>query len=241
MINNRVIVNRPTTGWGGLATWGKGTVTPAAAQAARITGGHPKMTITAEGGFAMVVPYAPSTSNHEGIAPDFAVVPRGGRKPLLLESAESLESMSFDLILGHFSPNQSVEGALGKIRRLAESGARMRVKLDSSTSSGQWRITAFSYQVLGRQHGTNAVTRAVCSVTFTRVSDPVVAVGPVSGGKGGKGPKQRPKFYVWKRGDSLASVADRFYGTDKAWRKIAKANKIRDSRTIKPGDKLRLP
>lgn len=226
MIN--VIVARP--GSGGAA----------ATQRARTASGHPKMTIVAEGGVAMVVPYAPSSSNHEGIAPDFAVVPRGGRKPLLLESAESLESMSFDLILGKFSPNESVAHDLNTLIKLAESGARMRVKLDASTSRGKWRMTAFTYQVLGRQHGTNAVTRAVCSVTFSEVSDPVVAVGPLSGGKNGKGGK-RPKFYVWKRGDSLASVADRFYGTDKAWRKIAKANKIRDSRTIKPGDKLRLP
>lgn len=209
-------------------------------QRRRTASGHLKMVIAAEGGVALVVPYAPTTSSHGGIAPEFMNVPRGGRRPLLLRGAESLETMSFELILGHFDPQQSCASDLNTLRGLADSGARMKVKLDAVASRGQWRMTSFDYQVLGRQHGTNQPTRAVCNVTFTRVSDPVVSVGPVSGGaKGGKG--KRPKFYTWKKGDKLPEVAKRFYGDTKAWRKIADANKIRDPKNIKPGRKLRLP
>lgn len=211
-----------------------------AAQRRRTASGHPKMVITAEGGIAMVVPYAPTTSTHGGIAPEFVTVPRGGRKPLLLQAAESLETMSFELILGHFDPQQSCAPDLNRLRELADSGARMRAKLDDAASHGQWRMTSFDYQVLGRQHGTNQPTRAVCNVTFTRVSDPVVSVGPVSGGaKGGKG--KRPKFYKWKKGDKLVEIAKRFYGDTKAWRKIADANKIKHPNRIKPGTRIRLP
>lgn len=229
---NSVVVGRPNYTGSGAA----GRV-----QAIRSAGGHPKMTIVAEGAQAFVVPYAPSESQHDGLAGEWVVVARGGRRPLLLSGGKGLEQMSFDLILGHFSPNQPVTSDLNGLIRLAESGARMKVTLDSRTGAGQWRMTAFSYQIVGRQHGTNEPTRAVCSVTFQRVSDPIKFTGPVNGGAGGGKGGDRPRFYVFKKGDTLQAIAKRFYGDTKYWRRIADANKIRDPRKVKVGQKLRLP
>jgi len=225
---NTVVVGRPNT------------AAPGRAGRTRTASGHPKMTIVAEGARAFVVPYAPAETSHEGLTGEWTVVTRGGRRPLLLRGGKGLEQMSFDLILGHFSPQEAVTDDLNGLVDLAESGARMKVTLDSRTSSGQWRMTAFSYQVLGRQHGTNEPTRVVCSVTFQRVSDPIKFTGPVNGGAAG-GADNRPRFYVVKKGDTLQSIAKRFYGDTKYWRRIADANKIRDPRKVKVGQKLRLP
>lgn len=204
---------------------------------------HPKMQIVAEGKKAFTVPYAPRETTHDGFVPVFTTVDRGGREPLLLRAGGTLETMSFELTLGHTDWNQSIETALKQLTELAQSGARMRVKLDDPSGSKRWRLTSFSYNVTMRQQGTNAATRATAQLTFTAASDPVVEVGPVSGGKkGGKSDDGKwPKFYVFKKGDTLHSVANKFYGDPSQWSVIADANQIRNPKTIKPGRKLRIP
>lgn len=208
---------------------------------------HPKMEIVVEGGTAFTVPYAPRETTLENIAPRFDVIDRGGREPLLLRSADSLPTMNMELVLAYPDPHRSVEPSLTALRQLAKSGKRLRVKLDSTSGGHRWRLTGFTQQVLARQPGTNAPTRALCTLTFTAASDAVVEVGPVSGGHngGGKGgkddDKNRPKFYVVKKGDTLQSIAERFYGKASYWRGIADVNNIRDPRKLKVGLKLTLP
>lgn len=203
--------------------------------------GNPKMQIIAEGGKTFTVPYAPREGTLTGVAPVFDNIGRGGRSPLLLRSGDSLEEYSFELIVAYPDPQQSVEDELEKLRDMAESGKRMAVRLNPTTARKQWRITGFSQQTIGLVHGTNDASRALVSLTLTQASDAAVNVGPLSGGKGGDGDKDRPKFYTFKKGDTLQEIAKRFYGKASAWQKIADANKIRDPKKIKVGTKLRLP
>lgn len=205
---------------------------------------HPKMLIIAEGRDPFEVPFAPRATSTDGIAPTFTTIDRAGREPLLVRTAGGLEVVTFELILGHRNPNKSVAKALADLRAIAGSGKRMRIKFDSRMAQKRWRLTGFTEQVLGRQHGTNEPTRAVCQFTFTEASDPVVGVGPVSGGHqggGGGDDKKWPKFYVFKKGDTLHAIARKFYGDPPLWKHIADANKIRDPKKIKVGTKLRIP
>lgn len=204
---------------------------------------HPKMKIVPEGGDPFTVPYAPRDSQSDDLVPTWATVPRGGQAPLLLRSGGRLPTMSFDLVFGHPDPRRSIERELARLRRLAASGKRFRVRLDATSAAHRWRLTGFSQTILARQHGTNEPTRAICSLTFTAASDSVVQVGPVTGGSkgGGRDHDKRPKFYVVKKGDTLQGIAKRFYGEASYWRRIADANKIRDPKKVKVGLKLRLP
>lgn len=204
---------------------------------------HPKMRIVAEGRAPFEVPYAPRETQSDGFVPQFTVVDRPGREPLLIRTGGALQSMSFELVLGHLNPNQSVEKPLKQLRALAGSGKRMRIKFDDLMAGKRWRLTGFTEHVTMRQHGTNQPTRAVCSFVFTEASDPVVAVGPVSGGHqgGGKDDKKWPKFYVVKKGDTLQAIARKFYGGTEGWKDIADANKIRKPKALKVGEKLRIP
>lgn len=237
----RPSVRRPIPGGGGL---------PPRTQPRRKR--HPKMKIVPEGGDPFVVPYAPRESSMDGVVPSWSTVERGGRDPLLLRAGSQLETMSFDLVFGHPDPQDSIEEELKRLRKLAGSGNRFRVKLDATSAARLWRLTGFTQTVVSRQRGTNEPTRALCSLTFTAASDAVVQVGPVSGGakgggkggdgKGGKGKKDEiPKFYVVKKGDTLSAIAKRFYGETSFWRRIADANKIRDPRKLKVGTRLTLP
>lgn len=202
---------------------------------------HPKMKIVPQGGDPFVVPYAPRGSQTDALVPTWATVDRGGQTPLLLRSGRQLPTMSFDLIFGHPDHRRSIEKELGQLRKLAKSGKLMRVKLDTTSAAYRWRLTGFQQTIVSRQQGTNEPTRAVCAVTFTVASDSVVQVGPVSGGSKGDKKDDLPKFYVVKKGDTLQSIAKRFYGKASAWRHIADFNKIRDPKKVKVGTKLRLP
>jgi hypothetical protein len=59
---------------------------------------------------------------------------------------------------------------------------------------------------------------------------------PVGGRPQGKKP-----FYIVKKGDTLRKISAKMYGSQKWWRDIAKANKIRDPKKLKRGRKLRIP
>lgn len=59
--------------------------------------------------------------------------------------------------------------------------------------------------------------------------------------KGDKGRTTTKKLYTVKKGDTLSGIAQRELGDSKRWREIADANDIRDPRSIKVGQKLRLP
>lgn len=204
---------------------------------------HPKMTIVTEDGDAFTVPYAPRETTLDGVVPTWATADRGGRAPLLLRSGNGLPQITFDLIFGYANPQRSVERQLGELRKLAKSGKRMRVNLDPTTTANLWRMTGFTQQTVARQYGTNKPTRALCSLTFQKASDAVVAVGPVSGGakKKGDNDKKRPRFHTWRKGDTLVKVAVRYYGEAAVWRHIADANNIRNPKNIKVGRRLILP
>jgi hypothetical protein len=215
---------------------------------ARLGPSHPKMQLIVEGGQVFTVQYAPRDSVLDGVAPTFASVDRGGRRPLLLEAGGTLETLSYDLILGYRDPQASIEQLLGDLYAIAKSGKRLQVKLDPTAGRHTWRITQFSQNIIARQHGTNHATRAVCTVQMTEVSDPVREVGPLSGGHSGGGssgggtrPIKNPTHYVVKKGDTLQSIAKHFYGKTSYWRKIADLNKIRDPKKLKVGQKLKLP
>lgn len=230
--------SRGGRGGGGGGGGGSAVVAPAPT-----TESHPKMEIVAEGGVAFVVPYAPRETTTEGFGPVWQTVTRGGRKPLLLEAGQGLPVMSFQLIIGYPDWNASIEDILSDLQELAESGSRMKVRLDGTTARFRWRMTKYSQQVLARQHGTNDATRAICDFEFTVVSDPATMSGPASGGaKGGKG-GDKLKFYIVKKGDTLQSIAamKRVYGDASKWRKLADANKIRDPKKLKVGTRLRIP
>lgn len=49
------------------------------------------------------------------------------------------------------------------------------------------------------------------------------------------------KSFVFRRGDSLASIASQVYRDPALWREIARASKIQDPRRIPPGTVLTLP
>ena len=50
-----------------------------------------------------------------------------------------------------------------------------------------------------------------------------------------------PRRHIYKKGETLRGLAQKYYKDASKWKKIADANKIRDPRNIKPGTSLRIP
>ncbi|MFZ2955406.1 MAG: LysM domain-containing protein [Candidatus Ozemobacteraceae bacterium] len=47
--------------------------------------------------------------------------------------------------------------------------------------------------------------------------------------------------YVVQKGDTMAKISKKVYGTTKKWKKIAEANKIKDPKALKVGKTLKIP
>jgi hypothetical protein len=56
-----------------------------------------------------------------------------------------------------------------------------------------------------------------------------------------KEPGTDQDFYVVKKGDTLQSIAAHVYGDANKWERIAEANKIKNPRKLKVGDRLKIP
>lgn len=67
------------------------------------------------------------------------------------------------------------------------------------------------------------------------------AAAAASAAKKGGGAATKGKTYIVKQGDTLMSIAAHELGKASRWTEIAKLNDIRDPRSIKPKQRLRLP
>lgn len=207
---------------------------------------HPKMQIRTERGLKVTLPYAPVEMETSGLAPTFTEAERPGRSPLLLRASDRAPVISFEFFLGSRDLQKSIEPELKILRGIADSEDRAILSYGPS-EGGLFRITSFGYTVSQRQQGTNAITRATVAATFTRAVDVDLHNGPASGGAKGKGgknddnKKNAVKHYVVKKGDTLQSIAHKFYKDTSKWRKIADANHIKHPKKLKVGKKLVIP
>lgn len=201
----------------------------------------PKATLIPEDGPVFTLPYAPRGTSLGGWAKTFSQQDRPGRKPLNTLDGGTLETLSFDVFLGYRDHQTSVEPLLGALERLAGSGKRITIAGLSPRERGPWRLTDASVSGDTRQQGTNAITRATVSLTFTEASDANPKLGPVHGGKKTTKTVKKAKKYTIKKGDTLKKIATKFYGSPDGWKAIAKANKIKTPDKLKVGSVITIP
>lgn len=201
---------------------------------------HPTAQLKA-GNRVLSLPYAPRGAALGGWAAPWSTLERPGRKPAVVRDGDNLATLNLTVYLGHADHQQTVEGYLTTLRNIAKAGDRIILAGLSPNERGPWRLEDVSVDASLRQQGTNHITRATVSLSFVEAVDPNPRLGPVKGGKKRKKGIKKATTHVVKKGDTLRKLANRYYGEPNEWRRIAKANKIKDPTKLKVGRKLRIP
>lgn len=214
---------------------------------------HPKAALVLEDGRRFEIPYAPVETELGGVAPSFESTPRPGRKLLLQQTGKGQRVLAYTLVLGYPDHQQPIENELHELRDISRSGSRLRFQYAAS-EGGWWIITDYSQRSLLRQHGTNAITRAEVTLTLTEAVSAAPKVGPLTGGArsapapakgsddaGATGSSTGSRRYTVRSGDTLFTIAQRFYGDGSKWPTVATANNITNPRTLRVGRELTIP
>ena len=200
-------------------------------------------------------PFGPQVFTATGFAPTYETVARPGRYPLLLRSGNSLPTLAFTLPITGFDPHfsyrpdtqYSSEGYMSRIIAIANTTRPIQISYNYMTR-GLWRLTDLSIDTVALTV-TNKPAQANLTVTFTRMSNLSIPLGPTSGGhkkappKKSKKPGKHKKVYVYtvKRGDTLFSICLRHYHNGGKWRHVADYNHIKHPNKIRIGQKIKLP
>lgn len=196
---------------------------------------HPKAALIDETGRRFVFPFMPREVDYAGGYPTWAQMPRPKLKPILKRAGTNLRTIALEALIARLDHQDSVEDLLADLGAIVKAGQRVTFTGGPATA-GVWRIDgdSFTTRTTGLRQGDNAITRATVAMTLIEASDRGPIVPP---------PTKRPRTYRVKRGDTLGSIAQRFYGSRLKWRIIADAQhpKLRRASDLKVGAVLRLP
>jgi LysM repeat protein len=189
-----------------------------------------------------VTRYAPKEIDYSGFAHTYNESTRPDRKPVLRRSGRSLRKMSMTLFIalptkdGIPSIERSVDHKLDKLETLADSDIPLIVDYEPRTK-GTWFITNMSYRSIERAEESDEITRAEVTLEFTETTDKTEFT------LNRQKITERPKTYKPKKGETLAEIVKRFYGTSNAKivAAVAKVNDIKNGQRLKPGKKIKLP
>lgn len=201
--------------------------------------------------------FAPREIEYANFGRTWSTVARSGRVPLLVHEANKLPTMSFTMMIAKArDPLASVQPHLDALRKLSETGTPLKIIYGGGFDNFTWRLTDFTANSKQRHPSTSAITAAEVNLTFTVVSDIKTSTGPVTGGvkpsstSGTSKSKsatisqkttssKKVRYYTFKKGDTLYSLAIKFYGDASKWRRLADMNNIKNPRTIPVGKKIK--
>lgn len=186
-------------------------------------------------------PFAPRKVTYSGYENTYEEISRPDRKPIVRRSGESLRRMSMELFVGAVGMQTEHNTELATLEKLAASRLPLIVEYDPRTY-GYWHITSLSYDSVERREVDDVITRATVQIEFTEVPDPTDFTLNIINKTKYKY-TSRPKTYTAKKDESLRDIVKKFYGTanSKIVKAVAKANKIKNPKHIKPGQKIKLP
>jgi LysM repeat protein len=206
--------------------------------------GHRMYLYNESSSVTFTVPFAPAAIDYGGIAPEWVTVERPGGTPLLLRKSQPLDTLKFSFVIADkVDMLWPQTGEFHALQSLARQNERVLVNYGPN-EGGLWRITDVTVSSEQRNPDTNEITRAVCSITLTRASDPAPAVGPITYPPPPPAPPPAPaRNYIVVRGDCLWNIAIKYYGNGALWPRIFDANrdKIKDPHWIYPGQVFTIP
>lgn len=174
-------------------------------------------------------------------------VARPRNVPLLDFNGGTLYRQELNLIFDGFKSNQSIEGAVVALERMARPQLPdypqppiVRVGGAAAHPELEYLIENITWGDAQRDSTSGARIRQAFTLALVQRSDATILVSK-PGGRSGGNSKSHVKRYTVKSGDNLMNIAHKFIGSSKKWRVIAKLNHKKNSRDIKVGEKIKLP
>lgn len=198
--------------------------------------------LRARGGPTLRLPIAPRETERSGDAPTIEAVSRPGRAPLTRVTEDGLPVLSFTATVAKDGLERHVEGQLRTLLRMAQKARPLVYQHGSILETGLWRISSLTPAIMQRTRQNRAAYVDV-NIELTRATDTEWDGGKDKGGgrDRDKGGRDKARVHVWRKGDTPAKVARRYYDNPNLWHLIADANNIRKPRRLKPGRRLRIP
>jgi len=152
--------------------------------------------------------------------------------------------MGWSVLWAHTNHQQSIEKDLTRLRTFVEVGYPVTLSL-GGLERGWWNITDLSINIMARQQGTNAATRATVALTMTEVNDVRVKIArrtptPRTPPRTPT-PRTPPRTYVVRGGDTLSGIASRLLGRASRFTEIARLNRISNPYRLRVGQRLKIP
>jgi hypothetical protein len=178
-------------------------------------------------------------------------IARPRKRPIVSWTAGVAYRLAVPILLDRFVENRTVQPDIDLLEAMARGfkGATgpspVRVVLPGGqphSAKVDWVIEDIAWEGEERGSRSGRRTRATGTVTLLEfTADELVSKAPAGKFRRDSNPGDRPRTYVWKKGDTLAKVAQRLLGDKDRAREIAKLNKVRDPSRIDVGDKLKIP
>lgn len=191
--------------------------------------------------------FNPETVKQSGGGPIWETQERPKLRSAIEWRGQNLRRLTFTLRFDGF-PSRSVEPEIRILNRFALPRSRQRpppqLVFDYGPQGGNRHWVIEGDLEFGDEFRRGDLKRVFQEVTVTLVefieADVTLTPAERRRRKKNRG-EDPPKSYVVKRGDTLAKIAVKFYGESKRWKDIAKLNNIRDPKSIKVGQRVRLP
>lgn len=200
--------------------------------------------------YRITLPRAPRVTDFSNIGQEWSESARAGKEPVMRRTGKKLRTFGIEIELGHRNPFSAVRSDLQKLESFAQTTKPVKISY-TNLETGYFYITDFSYTVTARRPSDNEASRATVSITFAKAVTDTIKVGALKKPKKAKKkpkakPKPKPKkkktrTYKMKKGDTLWTIARRYYGNSNKWKKLADANKIKNPRRIPIGKVIKIP
>lgn len=234
-------------------------VTPSAA-ASSPAKPHPKVTLAGNGA-SVTLDITDKEAELDDLAAEWEVIRRPNRRPLLEFAGLNLAKVTLKAVVGLDHEEADVSPRLAQLRKVAL--GRHGVIVGSTSGAGasgvRWAITSYRYRVRRRRAGDNAILSARIDLELTEFStaeeETLSRPGSATLGAAASSSASKPtaapaklapsaapvRRVTMAAGETLWTIADRYYGNGNAWPRVADANGIRDTRTVGAGTVLTLP
>lgn len=192
-------------------------------------------------GKRFLLPITDPKVEHYDLGSDWSETPVPVGFPILRRERRRLRKMRMSVYVKQHA-GRGIDDYLNVFRQMAnDGGARLAIDY-GAFEAGNWVLEDVSITTIKRTLS-NHISIAELDLVFVEQralaagsAAPASRAAPKSSGSGGG-----KKTYTVKRGDTLSSIASKQCGNANLWPKIAEANRIKDPRTIKPGQVLTIP